>query len=131
LDEGEITLDATGRSPHDEQGRPSSIPNIPTPITVTHKLAVELLYSVWGEDTKGDRLPDGGPGMVRALVVEKPTAILSCGFTPEELRLPTCKLSLARAVLGVYSRNSRWLSRSRGCILSAGNYLLNVRQGTT
>jgi hypothetical protein len=67
------------------------MPNISTPITVTHKLVVELLYSVLGEDIKGDQLPGGGPGMVRALVIEKPTVIVSCNFTPEELRLPTCK----------------------------------------
>jgi hypothetical protein len=93
-DEGSITIEATGRNPHDDQARPSSIPTIPTPITVTHKLAIELLYSVWGEDAKGDRLPGGGPGVVRALVIEKPTAIVSCIFTPEELRLPTCESSL-------------------------------------
>jgi hypothetical protein len=82
--------------------------SVPTPITVTHKIAVEVLFSVWGEDEMGNKLENKGPGAVRALMIEKSTMVASvgvsavpspdsgsrlteqCAFTPEELRLPSC-----------------------------------------
>lgn len=57
--------------------RPQLMRSIPTPITVSHKLGIEVLFSVWGEDEQGNKLPGNGPGALRALMVEKGTMIAS------------------------------------------------------
>ena len=58
---------------------PCSVLNcsVPTPIQVTHKLAIEVLFSVWAEDEAGQTLPMGGPGAVRALMIKKNTVVAS------------------------------------------------------
>ena len=52
---------------------------IPTPIEVSHRIHIEVLFSVWNEDEHGQALEVPGPGAVRALMVEKPTVIASVG----------------------------------------------------
>jgi len=61
---------------------PCSVLNcsVPTPIQVTHKLAIEVLFSVWAEDEAGQTLPMGGPGAVRALMIKKNTVVASVSW---------------------------------------------------
>ena len=51
--------------------------SLPTPITVHHKLVVEVLFSIWAEDEAGNRLDVDGPGRARAMTVQKGTTLAS------------------------------------------------------
>jgi len=88
-DSGSLQMSVIGRLPNDETGRPSTLPGIITPITVSHELVLEVFYSVEGEDVMGKPLPKGMPAPVRMLRILKPVIIPSCGMIPETLELPS------------------------------------------
>ncbi|ORY27000.1 hypothetical protein BCR39DRAFT_560276 [Naematelia encephala] len=87
--DGSSLIETTGRLPDDAIGRPSTLPNVSTPIRVTHTLLTELWFSVYGEDQHGNPLPQPGQGRLRVLKIEKPVVVPSCAFIPEVLNLPT------------------------------------------
>jgi hypothetical protein len=88
-DTGTLQVSGIGRLPNDETGRPSTLPGIITPIHVDHELAIEVFYSIDGEDVAGNPLAKGQPPGVRLLRIVKPTIVPSCGCIPEALELPS------------------------------------------
>ncbi|KLT41789.1 hypothetical protein CC85DRAFT_247074 [Cutaneotrichosporon oleaginosum] len=76
-DGGEIKLSATVRLPTDEHVRPTTLPGVVTPITVTHNLVLEVFFSVWGEDDRGEAMKLPGPGGLRMLRVSRPITLPS------------------------------------------------------
>ncbi|CAK9786974.1 unnamed protein product [Cutaneotrichosporon oleaginosum] len=87
-DGGEIKLSATVRLPTDEHVRPTTLPGVVTPITVTHNLVLEVFFSVWGEDDRGEAMKLPGPGGLRMLRVSRPITLPSCALIPEVIDLP-------------------------------------------
>jgi hypothetical protein len=87
-DGGEIIMDTKGRLPTDDVGRPSTLPGVVTPISVSHHLIMEVYFSVWSEDDRGERMKIPGPGGLRMLRVSRPVTIPSCNLMPQILDLP-------------------------------------------
>ena len=72
---------------------------------MSHVLRTEVFFSVHGEDVKGNKLSDGGPGELRIMYVNKPVVLPAvsvinrnvrqsssqCFLIPEVLDLPICK----------------------------------------
>jgi hypothetical protein len=85
---GELKLAATLRLPTDEHVRPTTLPGVVTPITVTHNLVLEVFFSVWGEDDRGEPMKLPGPGGLRMLRVSRPITLPSCALIPEVIDLP-------------------------------------------
>lgn len=63
-----------------------------TPIRVTHRLDLQVFFSVEGELADGD--PCDGPGELQMMQVGSPISIPSCCCTIPSLDLPPCKLDL-------------------------------------
>ncbi|BEI83818.1 hypothetical protein CcaverHIS002_0404220 [Cutaneotrichosporon cavernicola] len=87
-DGGSLHLAATVRLPTDEHVRPTTLPGVVTPITVTHNLVLEVFFSVWGEDDRGEPMKVPGPGGLRLLRVSRPITLPSCALIPEVIDLP-------------------------------------------
>ena len=87
-DGGEILIDTKGRLPTDDVGRPSTLPGVVTPINVTHHLVMEVYFSVWSEDDRGEKMKLPGPGGLRMLRVSRPVTIPSCTLMPQIVDLP-------------------------------------------
>lgn len=66
--------------------------SVETPIKVSHVLRTEVFFSVHGEDVKGDPLPDGGPGELRVMYVNKSVVLPAVSD-------PFCRLTKLIAVL--------------------------------
>lgn len=86
---GEFRIDTTVRLPKDDVARPTTPAGVVTPITVGHKLVLEVFFSVYGEDDRGRPLQTPGPGGLRMLRVGRPVMIPSCSMIPPILDLPT------------------------------------------
>lgn len=76
-DGGEVKLHATTRLPTDEHVRPTTLPGVVTPITVSHHLVLEVFFSVFGEDDRGEKMRVSGPGGLRMLRVSRPVTLPS------------------------------------------------------
>lgn len=89
-DSGCLELSGFGRLPNDQIGRPSTLDGIITPIRMTHKLVMEVFYSVKGLDVHGKPLPKSMKGAeARLLRIEKPVIVPSCRCIPEWVDLPS------------------------------------------
>jgi hypothetical protein len=55
---------------------------------VTHNLVLEVFFSVWGEDDRGEPMKLPGPGGLRMLRVSRPITLPSCALIPEVIDLP-------------------------------------------
>lgn len=86
---GKFVIDTNVRLPKDDIARPSTPPGVVTPITVSHKLVLEVFFSVYGQDHHGRPLKSPGPGGLRMLRVSRPTMIPSCHMIPPILDLPS------------------------------------------
>ncbi|KAL1405312.1 hypothetical protein Q8F55_008939 [Vanrija albida] len=86
---GEIKIDTKARLPNDNVSRPSTLPGVVTPINVSHALVLEVFFSVYGEDDKGQPMKVPGPGGLRMLRVSRPVVLPSCALIPEVTMLPT------------------------------------------
>lgn len=80
-DGGEVIIDTHGRLPSDDVGRPSTLPGVVTPITVTHHVILEVYFSVWSETDRGEAMKITGPGGLRMLRVSRPVSIPSVSLT--------------------------------------------------
>lgn len=76
-DGGEIHIDTTARLPDDTVGRPSTLPGVVTPIRVTHNINLEVFFSVFGEDDRGQKMKIPGPGGLRMLRISRPVILPS------------------------------------------------------
>jgi hypothetical protein len=85
---GEVLVDSKGRLPTDDIGRPSTLPGVVTPINVAHHLVMEVYFSVWSEDDRGEKMRIPGPGGLRLLRVSRPVTIPSCTLMPQIVDLP-------------------------------------------
>ena len=88
-DESELALDGQGRLPNDYEGRPTTLEgwvgrltrqreltsSVETPIKVSHILRLEVFFSVHGENVQGEKFPDGGPGELRVMKVDKKVVV--------------------------------------------------------
>lgn len=88
-DGGKFAIDTNVRLPKDDVARPTTPPGVVTPITVSHKLILEVFFSVFGEDDRGRKLKSPGPGGLRMLRISRPAMIPSCSMIPPILNLPT------------------------------------------
>lgn len=88
-DGGKFSIDTNVRLPKDDVARPTTPPGVVTPITVSHKLILEVFFSVYGEDDRGRKLKSPGPGGLRMLRISRPAMIPSCSMIPPILNLPT------------------------------------------
>lgn len=88
-DGGRFAIDTNVRLPKDDVARPSTPPGVVTPITVGHKLVLEVFFSVYGEDDRGRPLKQRGPGGLRMLRITRPAMIPSCSMIPPILNLPS------------------------------------------
>jgi hypothetical protein len=78
--------------PRDREARPSTVEGLVTPLRVTHHLAVEVVFSIWGEDAFGQSIKDG-PGDQRRLKIARGVALPACPILPQVFSLPACKSS--------------------------------------
>lgn len=69
----------------------TNLPSIVSPIQVSHQLAVEVWYTVKGEDARGNPLPLGSnqTGNMRVMRHTLDTVVPSCCCIPEALALPS------------------------------------------
>ncbi|BEI83346.1 hypothetical protein CcaverHIS002_0312140 [Cutaneotrichosporon cavernicola] len=86
---GEITIDNKVRMPNDNVARPSTVPGVVTPISVSHTMTLEVAFSVWGEDDTGNKMDHPTFGGLRVLRVSRPVSVPSCCLVPAVLDLPT------------------------------------------
>ncbi|ORY31277.1 hypothetical protein BCR39DRAFT_527254 [Naematelia encephala] len=93
-DDDEFKVDAKGRLPDDDDGRPSTLPFIITPIRVSHALITEVFFAVYGETDSGKKMPIPGPGGLRVLKISRPVMVPSCACIPQVLNLPLCEWTL-------------------------------------
>ncbi|GMK53506.1 hypothetical protein CspeluHIS016_0100920 [Cutaneotrichosporon spelunceum] len=87
-DTGDLTIDTKARMPNDNVARPSTVPGVVTPITVSHTMTLEVAFSVWGEDDTGQKIHQTFGGL-RVLRVSRPLSVPSCCLVPAVLDLPT------------------------------------------
>lgn len=97
---GEIKLASTSRLPTDEHVRPTTLPGVVTPITVSHHLVLEVFFSVYGEDDRGEKMRIPGPGGLRMLRVSRPITLPSCALIPEVIDLPPYEMHHRDAIAG-------------------------------
>ncbi|ORX41248.1 hypothetical protein BD324DRAFT_613801 [Kockovaella imperatae] len=81
-------VEAKGRIPTDTHLRPSTPPSVETPIKVSHRLGIEIYFSIAGEDASGNKLPGNVPGQLTVLSITKSVFMPSCWLMPDVLRLP-------------------------------------------
>lgn len=74
---GELVVDAKVRMPNDNVARPSTVPGVVTPITVSHTITLEIAFSVWGEDDLGNKMEKPGYGGLRVMRVSRPVLVPS------------------------------------------------------
>jgi hypothetical protein len=79
-----------GRMPRDREARPTSVEGMDTPLRLSHQLAVEVVFSIWGEDAYGQAMKPG-PGEQRRLKIARPVVLPSCAIIPQTFSLPACK----------------------------------------
>lgn len=89
-DEGEWRFEGKGRMPRDRDARPSTCEGLVTPLRVTHQLAIEVVFSIWGEDAFGQPIRDG-PGDQRRLKIARGVVLPACPILPQVFSLPACK----------------------------------------
>jgi hypothetical protein len=76
--------------PRDRDARPSTVAGLITPLRISHVLAVEVVFSIWGEDAFGQSIKDG-PGEQRRLKITRPMVLPACPIIPQVFSLPACK----------------------------------------
>ena len=85
-----------GRMPRDRDARPSTVEGVETPLRLTHQLAVEVVFSIWGEDAYGQAIKPG-PGEQRRLKIARPIVLPSCAIIPQTFSLPACKSTFSQS----------------------------------
>jgi hypothetical protein len=73
----DMAIDKRCRLPDDNIARPSTLPGVVTPISVSHSLSLEVTFSVWGEDDRGRKMEHTTHGGLRALRVTRPLFVPS------------------------------------------------------
>lgn len=99
---GELEVDAKARMPNDNVARPSTVPGVVTPITVSHTFTLEIAFSVWGEDDLGNKMDKPGYGGLRVMRVSRPVLVPSVSCPGVELvaeRVAICACMLCTSFL--------------------------------
>ena len=84
-DTQDLEIDVKGRLPNDDSGRPSTLTGVKTPIKVSHTLQIEIFFSMFGQDQKGQPMKHPGPGGSRLLKIQRPVIVPSVRLPPLRL----------------------------------------------
>jgi hypothetical protein len=76
--------------PRDRDARPSTCEGLVTPLKITHHLALECVFAIWGQDAWGNEIGDK-PGDQRRLKIARPVVLPACPILPQVFSLPACK----------------------------------------
>jgi hypothetical protein len=75
--------------PRDRDARPSTVDGLVTPLRISHALAVEVVFAIWGEDAYGKSI--AGAGEQRRLRITRPVVLPACPIIPQVFSLPACE----------------------------------------
>lgn len=75
-----MNVDIKGRLPNDDSGRPSTVPGVKTPITVSHELLVEVFFTMFGQDQQGRAMKHPAPGGSRLLKIKRDVIVPSVSY---------------------------------------------------